>query len=497
MIMKKIFCFLLLILFVTSCEKSTFLKESPKDRFVEGNFYSSASDAESAVNAIYNQLYSIYDRSMILLNDLTTDDEKNGLGMPNQYLQDLEYLKYTAENTFVRDMWGNNYSGIGRANSAISNIEGMSFDVALKTRFLGEAHFLRGLYYFNLVRFFGDVPLILKLESLQDALIPRTSRDSVYAQIIQDLQFAEDNLPKSYNSKNLGRATSGAAKILLGKVYLTIHDFQKAADKLAEVVDNEDEFGYGLNDNFADNWKIATENGKESVLAVQDLPPPGHTNGQMALQGPKYSVAGGGGVPGITGANEADIPTVDLYTKYIAGDSRKDVTFKIDYVSPTNGQTYRSSIPLFGKYWEEGLTKLGNCDINVQIIRYSDAILMYAEALNEIGNTQKAIELLNRVRERAFHGNSHDYSDLSQSELRAKIDLERRLEFANEGQRWFDLVRTGRLYEIMQAHGKLESQLAESNKTLITQNAKAFQNLYPIPQREIDLNKLLTQNEGW
>ncbi|GAA4315498.1 RagB/SusD family nutrient uptake outer membrane protein [Compostibacter hankyongensis] len=495
--MKRIlYFFILLSVALAGCEKSGFLKESPTDRFVEGNFYSSPSDAQAAVDAVYNQLYSIYDRNMILLNDLPADDEKNGLGMPNQYLQDLEFLKYTTENTFIQSMWGSNYSGIGRANSAINNINKMSFDTTLKARLIGEASFLRALYYFNLVRFFGDVPLILDLKTLKDAIIPRTSTDSVYDQIIKDLQFAEDNLPVNYDSKNLGRATSGAAKILLGEVYLTRHDFQQAADKLAEVVKHEEEYGYGLNNDFADNWKIPTENGKESVFSVQHLPPPGHAIGLMTLEGPKYSVPGGG-IPGIPNTNEADIPTMDLYTRYIDGDTRKDVTFKIEYLSPANGQIYKSSIPLFGKYWEEGLTKTGNCDINMQVIRYADALLMYAESLNETGNTADAVKILNRVRERAFHDTEHDYADLTQSQFRTKIYLERRLEFANEGKRWFDLVRTGRLLEVMKAHGTLEAKLAESNKTTITQNARAYQSLYPIPQRELDLNKLLTQNQGW
>lgn len=494
--MKRLLYALVVVLgFTVSCKKSDFLKESPEDRYVVGNFYSGPKDAQAAVDAVYNQLYSIYQRNMLILNDLPADDHKNGLGMPNQFLQDLEFLRYTSENTFVTSMWQINYSGIQRANIAINNIGGITMDKALQSRLIGEASFLRALYYFNLVRFYGDVPLILKLEKLGDALIGRSPKKDVYGQIIKDLQFAEANLPKKYNSSDIGRATSGAAKILLGKVYLTMNEFQKSADKLAEVVDNESAYGYGLHTNFKDNWLIATENGKEMVFSVQMMQSPGTPNGQMVLQGPKYSVPGGG-IPGLVG-NEADIPTMDLYRQYISGDTRKEVTFKLDYISPANGKKYTSSIPLFGKYFEEGESIAANGDVNFHILRYSDALLMYAEALNETGKTAKATEVLNRVRARAFKGNSENYSGLSQAGFRDKVYLERRLELANEGQRWFDLVRTKRFVNVMKAHGTLEAKLAEKNKTVITANAKDYQILYPIPQREIDLNKSMTQNPGW
>lgn len=486
---------IIFLVFVTACKKSNFLKENPEDRFVTGNFYSGAKDAQAAVDGVYNQLYSIYQRNMILLNDLPTDDEKNGIGMPNQFLIDLEFLRFTAENTFVRDVWSLNYSGIQRANSALNNIGQINMDEELKNRLLGEASFLRALYYFNLVRFYGDVPLILKLESLQDALIPRAPKEDVYKQIITDLQFAETNLPKTYTSTNTGRATSGAAKILLGKVYITLREFQKSADKLEEVVQNEGSYGYGLQTDFKDIWKPATENGKEMVFSVQMMQAPGTPNGQMVLQGPKFSVPGGQ-VPGLVG-NEADIPTVDLYNKYISGDTRKDVTFKVDFVSPSNGRAYKSSIPLFGKYYEEGETIAANCDVNFHVLRYADALLMYAEALNETGNTAKAIGVFNRIRERAFRDALHNSTASTQAAFRDQVYLERRLELANEGQRWFDLVRTNRLFETMKAHGTLEAQLAETNKTTITANAKEYQLLYPVPQRETDINKSLKQNPGY
>ena len=133
----------------------------------------------------------------------------------------------------------------------------------------------------------------------------------------------------------------------------------------------------------------------------------------------------------------------------------------------------------------------------MHIIRYSDALLMYAEALNEVGESAKAHEVLNRVRERAFGDTSKNYSGLSKDDFRTAILNERFLEFPIEGHRWFDLVRTGVFVQRMKEHSVYESSVAEANKTDIGNNVKDYMVLMPIPQRELDLNPELTQNPGW
>lgn len=497
--MKKIYLSIILFIgtgFLISCTEE-FLKENPEDRYVIDNFYSGKTDAEAAVTAVYQQLYSIYERYIFLLNALPTDDEKNGIGMPNQYLQNLEYLRHTSENQFVRQMWQRNYSGIARANIAILNIPNINMDENLRSRLVGEAKFLRALYYFNLVRFYGDVPLILKLETVEDAMGTRNPKEQVYEQIIQDLQDAETSLPVSYSDKDIGRASKGAAKILLGKVYLTRQEFQKAADKLAEVIENEGTYGYGLHDNFGDNWKTATENGQEMVFAIEFMDPPGNGNSAMVLQGPKYSLPGGFGVLGLTNSNEADIPTRDLYDRFSDEDERKAATFTTDFVSLIDGSIHTSSIPLFTKYWEEGESNPAQSDANMHVIRYADALLMYAEALNEIGQTPKALTYLNRVRERAFNSADQNYITLSAEDFRTAVWFERRLELAMEGHRWFDLVRTGRFVQRMTEHAAYEASVAENNKVEIAQNVQDYMVLMPIPQREIDLNPEIQQNPGY
>ena len=476
---------------------TSFLEEDPVDRYVVGNFYSGPTDAESAVSAIYQELYNLYQREICLMNELPADDEKNGLGMPNQFLQDLEYLRHTSENQFVRETWQNNYAGISRANTAINNIPDITMDETKKNRLIGEAKFLRALYYFNLVRFYGDVPLLLNLERIEDAYGARTPTEEVYQQIIDDLTFAENNLPVSYPSSDIGRATKGAAKILLGKVYLTKHEYQNCVSKLSEVVEYELDYGYGLHDHFGDNWEKDTENGKEMVISIEYMDPPGRGNGQMAMDGPKYSISGGFAPLGLSNCNEADIPTMDLYTQFLDADERKDETFRTNFISLKDGSIHICSIPVFVKYWEENESVTTNSDCNIHIIRYADALLMYAEALNEVGQTDKALDNLNRVRERAFNSPDYNYSGLSQAEFRTAVWKERRLEFAMEGHRWFDLVRTGRFIQRMKDHSALEAQLAESIKSDIANNIKDYMILMPIPQREIDLNPALIQNPGY
>lgn len=497
--MKKIIITFIAFIAITSVFNSCseFLEENPTDRYVEGNFYSDQYDAEAAVAAVYQALLNIYTRHMFLLNELPADDEKNGLGMPNQYLQNLEFLRHTSENQFVREMWQRNYVGIARANTAINNIPNITMEESLKNRLIGEASFLRALYYFNLVRFWGDVPLVTLLESVEDAMGPRTPKDQVYQQIITDLTFAENNLPVSYPASETGRATKGAAKILLGKVYLTMYDYQNCVNKLQEVIDNEGTYGYGLHDYYGDNWEKDTENGKEMVLCMEFMDPPGTGNNAMVLQGPKYSLPGGFGVLGLSNANEADIPTMDLYSQFLDEDERKAETFRTEFISLKDGSVHISSIPIFVKYWEENEPVAANSDANMHIIRYADALLMYAEALNEVGQTLTAHDYLNRVRERAFNSPDFNYTGLSQEELRTAVLKERRLELAMEGHRWFDLVRTGTFVDRMKEQAAYEASVAEPNKVEIIQNVKDHMVLMPIPQREIDLNSELTQNPGY
>jgi len=492
---QKILTVIILWLGLNGC--TSFLEEHPADRLTTVNFYKTAKDAQAAVDAVYQQMHSLYNRNMYLLCDLPCDMMKNGLGMPNPFLQDMEFCRYDKANTFIRDMWTNCYSGVAKANAAIENIPAIKMDESLKNRYIGEARFLRALYYFNLVRFYGDVPLVTQL-GLAEATGPRTPKDQVYAFLIEDLTFAESALPmrSSYASNDKARASKEAAKCLLGKVYLTQGNFESAKNKLAEVVEHEAEYGLGLQDDYKANWKPATEAGKEAIIYIEYGVAPLTINGEMSLIGPKYSVPGGS--IGVAGSNEADIPTKELYDSYDSKDKRRDFNLRYEYTNYTTKEVVKSSIPLYGKYWVDNVPSCDLCDINMHVLRYADALLMYAEALSETGDAQKALVVLNRVRERAFGDTSGDYTQtMSKEDFRNAILDERKWEFPIEGHRWFDLVRTGKLKERMLAHAAYEASVAEKNKVEIAQNFKDYMILMPVPQEQIDLNKELTQNPGW
>ena len=491
----RIFIVIIMAIGFNSC--SSFLDEHPTDRLTTVNFYQSTKDAQAAVNATYQQLNSIYNRLMYNLCDLPCDGMKNGLGMPNAFLQDLAYMRHNQGNTFIRDMWNNCYSGIARANAAIENIPNVNMEEGLKNRLIAEARFLRALYYFNLVRFFGDVPLVTKL-GLEEAIGPRTSKDQVYAFLIEDLIAAENVLPmrSSYGTADKARASKEAAKVLLGKVYVTIGDFEKAKNKLAEVIEQESAYGLGLHEDYAANWNTATEAGKEAILYIEYGVAPFTNNGEMSLAGPKYSVPGGD--IRVAGSNEADIPTQELYDLYDKNDKRRDFNLRYEFTNYATKEVVRSSIPLFGKFWIDNIAACDQCDINMHVMRYADALLLYAEALSETGEAQKALDVLNRVRERAYGNTSGNYTQtMSKENFRDVILLERHFEFPIEGHRWFDLVRMGKLKERMLAHAAYEASVAEANKTDIITNLKDYMILMPIPQTQIDLNKELTQNSGW
>jgi len=470
----------------------SWLDVDPSDQYSTETFWKTKEHASAGIMGCYNALKPWRSLHTMEFDMLTANampyNEANG----TQAIGKGEHLSTTA---LIGSLWKNCYVGIGRTNTFIANVGGVDMDESEKAKMVGEAKFLRAFYYLSLVDKFGGVPLIIDAPNADEqAELPRNSKEEVVNQIVKDLEEAAAVLPDTYASSDLGRATKGAAKILAGKVYLTKGDYSKAKEKLAEVVEQEGAYGYGLHVEYGDNWNLDTEAGKEAVFYIEYKADPLPHNDEMSLTGPKYSLP----EPiGVSGSNEADIPTMELNNTFKENDKRKAVNLRTHYTNPVNGKELISSIPLFGKYWQDGLTAIKFCEINMHIIRYSDALLMYAEALNEIGESEKAHQVLNRVRERAFGDSSENYEGLSKDAFRAAVLQERYLEFPIEGHRWFDLVRTGTFIKRMKEHSTYEAKVAEKNKTDIASNIKDYMILMPIPQRELDLNPELTQNPGW
>ncbi|MES2773787.1 MAG: RagB/SusD family nutrient uptake outer membrane protein [Bacteroidota bacterium] len=464
-----------LLTFASSCVK---LVEDPEAFLTTQQFYKTQADAIAAVNGVYYTLngsgQTLYNSLFQIGIDIASDEANPGPRARNADVRAFAVLSHSTTNDRVSEIWRQLYAGIARTNIAIDKIPAIAMEEALKTRLINETKFIRALYYFNLVRLYGGVPLILhEPTSLgnEAVQVSRNSAEEVYQQIITDLKDAE-GLPATYSSTDVGRVTGGAAKALLARVYLTKKDWNNAASKALEVINGP--YGYDLFSNYADVFNKANNNGKEHIFSAQFK---SNSNGHGNSLGSRGTPTG---IPGIDGG-DADIPTTLIYNQYRAGDTRKAATFFTSLVSPTTGTAYTFT-PHYKKYYDPSVNpSTGESGVNFPIIRFADVLLEYAEAVNEAsGPTTDAFAAFNRVRTRA---GIPTLNSLSQSQFRDSIYQERRLEFVYEHQRWFDLVRTGTLIQNLHAVGKT--------------NAQQKHYLYPIPQREIDLNPKLTQNPGW
>ena len=480
--MKQYLYFIFTIAFlVSSCGKGI-LEKSPESNFTPENFYKNADDAKAAVSAVYDLMNTneFYNQGMWILSDQSTDDAEwgNGRSTANQAKNDLDKYTFTPATTTFIGLWSVAYRAINRANAAIDRLPAVTMDEPLKARLIGESKFMRAFYYFTLVRLFGDVPLVLQETiSLNDLQVTRSPTEEVYKQIIEDFSAAETALPITYSAADKGRATRGAAKSFLAKVYLTRGEWTKASTKAKEVMDLG--AGYDLWTNFADAFLIANENGKESVFEVQ-------SNGVLGGEGSfmqGYMRPPFDRVNNVAGFGD-DPATDNLYNAYNPADKRRNLTIKV--YSPTGTPVPPSTIVFPGyvvKYLDPAATGNNDGNNNFPVIRYADVILMYAEALNEqAANNSDAYNAINRIRNRA--GLPNLTAGLSQAAFRDSVLLERRLELAFEGHRRYDLIRTKRLQSAMTAQNPAVK-------------VEAHHLLLPIPQTERDVNPLLTQNPGY
>jgi hypothetical protein len=490
--MKKIIITLLLSvgLFISCTE----LEVTPTSFVTEDNYFKTQDDAVASVNAVYASLsldpgeQSLFGRNLYFLTDMATDYAAAGVSATNPQVRALSSLTHDATSDRVQVAWRQIYSGINRANVSIDNIPKVSGSEVVKTRLINEAKFIRALLYFQAVRLWGGVPIVLhepKSIDLESLKANRATVDQVYTQIITDLKDAE-SLPTTYPANDAGRATSGAAKAILAKVYLTRKDWPNAILKTKEVINGG--YGYALFENFADVFNKTKKNGKEHIFSVQFEP-------NQAGNGSSGSTFQGTSFTGFTATEPADIisDVALFYDTYTAGDTRRDVSYAKQLLNPATGTLYTFPKPIFKKYLDlTNLATPGNVAINFPIIRYADILLSLAEATNEqSGPTTEAYEALNQVRRRAYGKPINtpdptiDLSGLTPVTFRAAIQEERKKEFVQEGQRWYDLVRWGTL-------------VTEVKKVVAKASVSERNNLYPIPQSERNINPVgLPQNPGY
>lgn len=483
--MKRIIGLIILALLVVRCSED-FLDLAPISNSNVANFYQSESDFENAIVGAYATLQTdgVFNDFVQLVGDMRSDNSEMGTtaGSREDYIA-MDTFTDNVTSSISEGIWDDNYLGVSRVNQILDEVDGLESE-DLKTRYKGDCYFLRALFYFNLVRVFGDVPLVTeRLTSIEEAYSKgRTDKDEVYKQIIEDLTAAEADLPETVENDEIGRATSGAAAALLGRVYLTIQDYADAKTALEKVINSN---VYSLVENYADLWGSANKNNSESIFDVQFDGSNSITGSQFGVRYAPYNYPYNG-----TTSGGYNIPTEDMVAAYEENDLRKDASLSEYYVNKT-GDTIRGLEGRFCVKYLEYKDAYGGSD-NWPVIRYADVLLMYSEVLNEIsfeadGN---AFYYLNLIRKRAglpekTAGNSNpDLSVNTQEEFRLAMEQERRVELAFEGHRWYDLLRTGRTLEVLNAMADVE--------------VKDYMLLMPIPQVEIDINpEKITQNPGY
>jgi hypothetical protein len=480
----------------SGCKK--FLEKDLQGTLTQQSFPVSPSDALLATNATYEAIREwSYNAGGFPIFDIMSDDARKGSnpGDAAATVGPYDSFTHTPTQEGLSSYWNGLYVGVKRANVVIEKISSITMDENLKTRYIAEAKFIRGLIYFDFVRSWGGVPLVTTTDP--PLKLQRSSAEEVYALIIQDLTFAMDNLPlkSGYQGANLGRATKGAAQALLSRVYLFRHDFVNAEKYALDVINSAE---YRLEQIYTDANGINGNNGTESVFevgAIQSENTGGGGNQYANTQGVRGTPNRGWGF---------NRPSCDLRNSFTAGDPRYNGTVinlgdTIDGVLILgDGQTPKITKAWNGtdsvtieiqcynrKVWVPGDNTITQWGHHRRLIRYADVLLMAAEALNENNKPGDALIYLNEVRKRARQGNNSilpDITTTNQSELREIIFAERRVELAMEGWRFWDLVRTGRAPQALDSLGFVAGK----------------HELLPIPQSEIDISEgSLVQNPNW
>jgi len=492
----KLSAILLLAMVIAGCSDSI-LEEEPRTFLSQDAVFSSRSGALAATSGVYqpwgnNNLYGWW----LLGNLELTSDYIYGRGSQSPVSR---YLLDATSVIRMGNIWRGGYQVINRANIVVDQLENNEIpnvDAALKNRLIGEAKFNRALAYFHLVRLFGDLPLRTAPETNVDNLdIGRSPEADVYAQIIEDLEFGENNLPESYPASELGRATSWAATSLLSKVYLTRGNWAQAAAKAKEVMDSG-MFSL-LEVNEPTDWQKmfgpTVDTHPEEIFSLKHARISGLGFGPLWLMhraGSGYSLGGNahawfGNFGSWLGewVEEIDKPDGDMRAKDWC------------YNGPEDEQFLSSEIPmLFKKFRDTESDPPGN---DFPVIRYTEIVFIFAEAtaMENGSPTPEAYEAVNMIRRRAFGRDMNEPAPgidmpegLSASEFQDEVLLERAKEFIMEGKRWYDLLRTGKTIEVISASGEGKSAIEEKHLK------------WPIPAEEIDNNELMSQadqNPGW
>lgn len=510
---QNIFFVLIFLLGAASCSEEFLELENPNQQ-TTGTFWETESDAIKGVNAVYSSLTmdGLYMRLWPWIMDVRSDECYN---TSPWWINALSNWTTSPDNICYFTPWQVIYQGIWRANQVIDNVPSIEMDEDLKARILAEAKFLRGLYYYHGTILFKDIPLILTVPQTADDLYPQQESASViWDQVYKDLGEAMDVLPtkQDYEPEDMGRATSGAAAGYLAKAYMFNGLFDQAETLLKSIIDQE-HGQYGLVSNYRDNFTVFNENNNESLFEIQFNKSVGGTTlgwaGEPAADWSKTSGKARTYAP--LGFGWGDItPTDWIFEEYMEDsttegepDPRLRANFLYDY----------PECEVYGVPWAESnvpnhihLRKYLNDDtdqdevewrseINERIYRYADVLMLYAECLNEDGQTTDAYAYIQMVRDRA---NLPDLAatkpGMTQAEMRLQISHERAVEFAFEGLRYVDLLRWGWLNQDNGANAMLDSLITHDAELATLPPGREY---LAIPQLELDINPNISQIPGW
>ncbi len=484
--MKKIYLALISVIAlfsIQSCEK--FLDVEPVSQGIynasDSIVYATGAEVESALAGAYGDFRNEYFELDYFVNgDAQSDDAYAGADNPANF--QIDDYAIDAINLNVSRDWAYLYSTIGKVNPIINNVmqvEDASFSQERRKEILGEASFIRAFMYFQAVRLWGDIPLQLKeVRTISAELLPeiypllfpaRSPVDSVYMQIIMDLEVALENVKPT--NVNKGYVTTGAVNAMLAKVYATIepHDYNKVVHYCDAVMSGP----YSLLPNYDDLWNGTVENSSESIFEINYEGTSTNANwGASMFMGLDWK--------------KFNIPSNDLVNAFDAEQDEIRKNASIIFMDVTgkwsDNHWPQTHYPFLYKY----RNYTSPSPQNYIFLRLADIILLKAEALNELGDVSGAGDLVDMIRSRV---NLPNTTAASQEEMRLAIEKERRLELAFEGHRWYDLKRTGRAIEV------INNALDENGNRLY--NISENDLLWPIPQSELDKNLSLTQNPGY
>lgn len=463
---RKIY-FIIAAFLVVSCEDE--LNLTPITQKAANSFFSNEAELESAVNGVYAQLQTsaLYGLDLMGVGEVSGEDafEEIAANDGGRFGQ-LDDFSTNAGNDLVGDIWRESYRGIQRVNVVLNRIGDIQYsNPQLKTRQIAEVKFIRALLYFNMVRLYGDVPLVIEETQNPSDFFGqgRTAAAEVYAQIEKDLTEAIKDLPVA---KSKGRPAQGAAQALLADVQMNRGNYAAAVTNLAAVVNSNT---YSLVSSTAKIFGVANEGNSEVLFEVQFASGVnGNSEGSPAAT--QFRPSG-------TAANAKghNLPFTGFVEMYDANDTRKK-----DYVGLNSANPF-----YFSTKYEVSATGVNDSGTDYYVIRYADVLLKYAEALNEMNMTAEAVQYINAVRNRAGLGNT---TASTKAEISDAIEMERRFEFIGEGHRWFDLKRTGKAIE------RMNQWFASSGKNVVIDQNDL---ILPVPQSQIDTDPSIQQNAGY